>query len=91
MPQEKNSAYWKEEITVTQDYMASLVHGDIAGVKSTKSSDDVLQMQDIDKEMDKCRKYLAYCNEMYKKAIDEENGTKDSTKSILYFNRETGY
>lgn len=87
----KDSTYWKNEIEVTQEYLAQLVHGDLAGVKSTKSSDDTITMQDIDKEISKCKTYISYCEEELKKALDQEQGKEETKSSILYFNREYGY
>ena len=87
----KDSIYWKNEIEVTQEYLAQLVHGDLAGVKSTKSSDDTITLQDIDKEISKCKTYIAYCQEELKKALEIEQGQETKSKSILYFSREYGY
>lgn len=88
----KNSKYWEQEISKTQDYLSQLVHGELAGIKSTKSSDDTISMQEVDKEIQKCKTYLAYCQQEYQKALDIENGVKTETStSILYFNREYGY
>lgn len=87
-----NSIYWKSEIERTQLYMSQLVHGEMAGVKSTKSSDDTLTLQDIDKEIKKCQTYIAYCQEELEKALEIENGTKsEKIKSILYFERDVTY
>lgn len=86
----KDSAYWAGEINKTQEYLAELIHGDLAGIKSTKSADDTITMQDVSSEIEKCKYYLSYCESEYQKAIEQEEGKKE-TKSILYFNREFGY
>lgn len=86
----KNSEFWKSEIKETQKYMASLVHGELAGVKSTKSADDNISFQDAKQELEKCRIYISYCEDELKKALEEESGEKQN-KSILYFKREYGY
>lgn len=86
-----NSIYWKSEIERTQLYMSQLVHGEMAGVKSTKSSDDTLTLQDVEKEMEKCQKYIGYCQTELEKALAEENGVDIETKSILYFERDVTY
>lgn len=86
----KNSAYWANEITKTQEYLSNLVHGELAGIRSTKSSDDSITMQDVDSEIEKCKYYLAYCQSEYNKAISQEEGVKKE-KSLLYFSREFGY
>lgn len=88
----KNSVYWKSEIDKTQNYLSELIHGELAGVKSTKSSDDTITFQDIDKEIEKCQIYISYCEKQYEKALEEESGQKnEKIKSILYFDREYGY
>lgn len=87
----KNSNYWKNEIEKTQEYLSELIHGDLAGIKSTKSADDTITMQDVSDEIEKCKYYISYCETEYKKAIEEEEGVSEQTKSILYFNREFGY
>lgn len=85
-----NSEYWLSQIQTTQEYMAKLVHGKRAGVKLTKSSGDTISFQDIDKEIQKCKSYIAYCQREYDNAIEEEGGTGSSRgKSILYF--KSGY
>lgn len=87
-----NSAYWASEIYKTQQYMSELVHGEIAGVKSTKNFDDSMSLQDSQKEIKKCQVYIAYCQNMYNEAIEEEGGTaKRKGGSILYFNSGYGY
>lgn len=86
----KDSAYWASEINKTQEYLAELIHGDLAGIKSTKSADDTITMQDVSSEIEKCKYYLSYCESEHQKAIEQEEGKKES-KSILYFNREFGY
>lgn len=89
---DKNSAYWLSEKVKTQEYLSQLVHGELAGIKSTKSDNDTLQMQDIDKEIEKCKMYIKYCEDEYQKALDEEQGIKKNKyKSILKFPREFGY
>lgn len=87
----KDSAYWQSEINKTQEYLAELIHGELAGVKSTKSADDTITMQDISSEIEKCKYYLSYCETKLKEALEQEEGNKKESKSILYFNREFGY
>lgn len=87
----KNSAYWQSEIETTQEYLAELIHGELAGVKSSKSSDDTIQLQDIDKEVEKCKTYIAYCEKELEKALEQEGQKESNKKSILYFEREYGY
>lgn len=87
----KSSAYWREEIEKTQAYLSELVHGELAGVKSTKSLDDSISLQEIDKEIKKCKSYIAYCEKELDKALALENGETPKNISILYFKREYGY
>lgn len=87
----KDSKYWKGEIEKTQDVLSQLLRGETAGVKSTKSNDDSISFQDIDKMTRECRLYISYCETQYQKALEEEQGKKPKTKSILYFNSVYGY
>lgn len=89
--QVKDSAYWVSEINKTQTYLSQLIHGDLAGIKTTKSADDAVTLQDIDKEIEKCRQYIRYCEAELEKALEQEEGKKSKPKSLLYFNREYGY
>lgn len=88
----KNSIYWKEEIDRTQELLAQLLRGDTAGVKSAKTGDDTITYQDIGAMAKECRIYLAYCQEQYDKALEEEGKKyKTKNKSILYFPSSYGY
>ena len=87
----KDSKYWKNEIDKAQTVLSQLLMGDTSGVKATKSNDDSITFQDIDKMTKECRLYIAYAEEQYQKALDEENKTKEKPKSILYFESVYGY
>lgn len=85
----KDSKFWKNEISKTEDRMAQLIYGELAGVKSTKGTDDSITFQDSDKEIAQCKSYISYCKVKYNEAITEEGQTPK--KSILYFNSQYGY
>ncbi len=87
----KDSSYWKSEIDKTQEVLSKLLTGDTVGVKGTKSGDDSITFQEIDKLIKECRKYLTYCENQYKKALEEEQGEKPKSESKLFFNSVYGY
>lgn len=91
MPSLKNSTYWKNQIDITQDQIAELIHSETFDIQSAKSDDDTITYQSIEERLKTLRTYLAYCEKQYEEALEEESGNKKSIKSILYFAREYGY
>lgn len=91
MPSLKNSTYWKNQIDITQDQIAELLHGETFDLQSAKSDDDTIVYQGIEERLKALRTYLTYCEKQYEEALKEETGKSKSVKSILYFERENGY
>lgn len=91
MPSLKNSIYWKNQIDITQDQIAELLHSETFDLQSAKSDDDVITYQSIEERLKTLRTYLAYCEKQYEEAIKQETGETTSLKSILFFERENGY
>lgn len=91
MPSLKNSTYWKNQIDITQDQIAELLHGETFDLQSAKSDDDTIVYQGIEERLKALRTYLTYCENQYEEALKEETGKSKSVKSILYFERENGY
>ena len=86
-----NSAYWKAEIERTQLRISELIHGETFDVQSAKSDTDTLAYQNIKDRLEALRAYLAYCENKYEEALQEEGGEVHRVSSILYFEREYGY
>lgn len=90
MPSLKNSVYWKNEISVTQDQLAELLKSETFEVQTAKSDEDSITYQSIKERVRILREYLMYCEKEYEDALQEENNIPVN-KSILYFEREYGY
>lgn len=91
MPSLKNSTYWKNQIEITQDQIAELLHGETFDLQSAKSDDDTIVYQGIEERLKTLRIYLAYCEKQYEETLKEETGESKHINSILFFERENGY
>ena len=91
MPSLKNSTYWKNQIDITENQIAELLHSETFDIKSGKSDADNLVFQSIKERVESLRVYLSYCERKYEEALQEESGKAKKVKSILYFERENGY
>lgn len=91
MPSLKNSTYWKNQIEITQDQIAELLHSETFDLQSAKSDDDTIVYQGIEERLKTLRIYLAYCEKQYEETLKEETGESKYINSILFFERENGY
>lgn len=86
----KDSKYWKNEINLTQEKLRDAILSETSNVKSTKSSEDTLILQNKEDEINSLKFYLSYCEKEYQKCLDSE-GKEKSFKKILFVGREYGY
>lgn len=84
-----DSKYWQNEIDKTEISIAELINDETVSAKTSKTDEDNLILQDLDKVMSEKRKYISYCKVRLQEELNKES--KIEKPSILFVPREFGY